>query len=255
MLIDGHVHLYSDVDRRAFLSRAAANFASVGRQAGLAPAPCALFMAETPLETGFDGLVSGRDVPAGWQMDPLPYDPLGLRLEGPEAQVLLLIAGRQIITAEKLEVIAVGYRSSALDDQPLDRVLAGLQAEERPAILPWGAGKWLGARGKRIASLVSGGLPRGVFLGDNGGRPVGWPAPDVLGACGPVLPGSDPLPVPGGWRDVGRYGFHLPDPIDPERPAQAIISALWALTEQPKIVGWRIGILAFAARQIQLRLS
>ncbi|WP_299567647.1 hypothetical protein [uncultured Sulfitobacter sp.] len=255
MLIDGHVHLYPDVDRHAFFSTAAANLTMAGKQAGVDPGPCVLLMAETPQETSFDDLTAGRGVPTGWQAAVLPGGPPAIRMEGPEAQVVVLIPGRQIITKERIEVIAVGYRGTALDDRSLDHVLATLRAEQRPAILPWGAGKWLGGRGARIAALVSGGLPKGVFLGDNGGRPVGWPAPGVFRAAGPVLPGSDPLPVPGGWRDVGRYGFFLPGVIDPAHPTRAVITALLTLTQQPTVIGRRISMPAFALRQIRLRAS
>ncbi len=255
MLIDGHVHLYPGVDPNAFLSAAAANLMAAGRRAGLNSGSCALLITETPRETGFDDLAAGRGVPAGWRVEQLPGDPLAIRLHGPDAQMLVLVAGRQIVCAERLEVLAIGYRGAMLDGQPLDAVLAALRAEGRPAILPWGAGKWLGARGARIAALVSAGLPQGVFLGDNGGRPVGWPAPAVFGAAGLVLPGSDPLPISGGWRDVGRYGFHLPGAIDPACPARSILAALCALTHQPTIIGRRIGLPEFVARQIRLRVS
>ncbi|TYB89489.1 hypothetical protein [Oceaniovalibus sp. ACAM 378] len=255
MLIDGHVHLYPGVDRGAFLSAAAHNLATAGRRAGLNTEPFALLLTETPRETGFDDLTAGRDVPLGWRVELLPDDPLAIRLHGPDTQALVLVAGRQIVSAERLEVLAIGYRGAALDGQPLDDVLRTLRAEGRPAILPWGAGKWLGARGARIAALVSDGLPTGVFLGDNGGRPLGWPAPGVFAAAGLVLPGSDPLPVFGAWRDVGRYGFHLSDAIDPARPARSILSALLALRHQPTIIGRRVALPGFVARQIRLRVS
>lgn len=255
MLIDGHVHLYPGIERGAFLSAAATNLAEAGRHAGLETGPSVLLMAETRRETGFDDLATGRDVPMGWRAGVLPDDPLAIRMHGPHDQVLVIVAGRQIITAERLEVIAPGFRGAALDGQPLDDVLASLKAERCPAILPWGAGKWLGARGARIAAMVSSGLPKGIFLGDNGGRPVGWPTPGIFGAAGIFLPGSDPLPVPGGWRDVGGYGFYLPDAIDMARPAQSILTAIWGLKEQPKVIGGRIGMLTFVARQIRMRAS
>ncbi len=212
-------------------------------------------MTETPHETGFDDLAAGSGVPVGWRVELFSDDPLAIRLHGPGAQMLLLVAARQIVSAERLEVLAIGCRDAMLDGQPLDDVLAALRTERRCAILPWGAGKWLGARGARIAALVSAGLPPGVFLGDNGGRPVGWPAPTGFGAAGLVLPGSDPLPISGGWRDVGSYGFYLPDAIDPARPTQSIMDALLALTHQPTIIGRRVGIPGFIARQIRLRVS
>lgn len=254
VLIDGHAHLYPGVATAAFLSTAASNLVAAGQQAGLGNGPCALLLTETPRETAFEDLAGGRTIPEGWRVESLPDDPLALRLHGPDAQTVVVVAGRQIVTAERIEVLGIGFRDATQDGQPLDAVLAALRGDGSPAILPWGAGKWSGARGRRIGDLVAAGLPPGVFLGDNGGRPVGWPAPAVFTAAGCILPGSDPLPVPGGWREIGRYGFHLPD-IDPACPARSIRIALSALSQQPTIIGRRVGWSQFVARQIRLRVS
>lgn len=255
MLIDSHVHMYSGVDRNAFLHAAFNNLTQAGRRAGLSDKQCVLIMTETPLETGIDDLISGCKLPSDWTVTLLPDDPLVVQLNGSASQTLLLLAGRQITTAERIEVLAIGYREKELDGEPIDHVLGALRAAKRPVILPWGAGKWIGPRGAKIVALVENGLPQGVFLGDNGGRPIGFPQPTAFAKAAVVLPGSDPLPVSGCWHDVGRYGFHLPATFDPARPAQSIISALWDLDIQPKVIGRRVGFFSFLIRQIRLRLS
>jgi hypothetical protein len=86
------------------------------------------------------------------------------------------------------------------------RAAAGLAA------VPWGAGKWLGRRGRVLSDLLESIDDPGVFLGDNGGRPSGWRPRHFAAAARRgvrLLPGSDPLPFPGEHRSLAATGFRL----------------------------------------------
>jgi hypothetical protein len=149
---------------------------------------------------------------------------------------LALIAGRQLLSREGVEVLALGLDPGqplagvADRAEPAADLLAGALAAGALGVLPWGLGKWLGARGARIAALAA--QPRFAehprfFLGDVAQRAWPWPEP-ALFAAHRVLAGSDPLPVPGAGSRVARYGLRVEGEFDPEAPARSLLSALAA---------------------------
>ena len=90
-------------------------------------------------------------------------------------------------------------------------------------VIPWAVGKWLGKRGRILADILEAESGRGLYLGDNGGRPFFWRnIPHFRQAHGlgmPVLPGSDPLPFPSEISRVGSFGFRIPGTISNDQPA------------------------------------
>lgn len=255
MLIDSHVHLYPAFDRARLLAAAAANLAAAARGLGGPAGAGVLFLTETCRDEAFAEMAAGQGVPDGWRVEGFAEDPQALRLLGQGGVELLIVAGRQLVSAERLEVLAVGHRDTAPDGRPAAEILAGLRAAGVPAILPWGVGKWIGARGRLVAELVAAAPGPGLLLGDNAGRPLGWATPPLFRTGLPVLPGSDPLPVSGADVEAGRYGFVLEGAPDPVRPAADIRARLMAMTAQPVRFGRRTGPLGFVRRQTQLRLQ
>ncbi|WP_095588103.1 hypothetical protein [Actibacterium ureilyticum] len=249
VLIDGHVHIYPDFDLSTFLDAASRNFP--GRRG-------CLLLTETARDHAFAALRDAQGLPAGWQVQTFADDPAALCLRGKDA-VLWVIAGYQLVSAEGIEVLTVCTTDRWPDGLTLDEIMARLAEAGRPAILPWGVGKWIGRRGQILADLLDRGVPPGVHLGDNAGRPGFWHEPPLFArarAAGlAVLPGSDPLPVPGGDRDPGRFGFTLSGAISDSAPAQDIAARLVGLTAQPAMFGTRTGSLSFLRQQIQLRMK
>lgn len=254
MLIDTHVHLYPAFDTARFFAATVQNLTDAARSRGLPEGPGGIFLTETVREEAFAGLAAGQGLPPGWQVSVPEADPHALWLTGPGQERLLVVAGRQLISAEGLEVLAIGTRDTAPDGLPVSEILSALAASGRPAILPWGAGKWMGARGKVIAALAREAAPGGWLWGDNAGRPRGWPDPAVF-KTRPVLPGTDPLPLAAAEAEAGRYGIVLEGALDPARPAEDICARLIALTAQPPMFGTRTGPLGFVTRQVQLRMG
>ncbi len=83
---------------------------------------------------------------------------------------LNVIAGRQLVTRERLEVLALGTTAPLRDGEPMEATLAAVRDVGAAAVLPWGVGKWLGARGAVVARVLADPAWRDVFLGDNGNR-------------------------------------------------------------------------------------
>ena len=245
--IDGHVHLYPEADLGRLFTAARDNLTRACPRA----TAIGLLLTETARDDAFAALASGSGVPPGWSVRSFPEDSAALEVDDGAGRPLLLVAGRQIVTAEGLEVLAPATALRFADGRPVAEVLAELHAAGAPAILPWGLGKWLGARGGRVTELFAVG-GAGLLAGDNAGRPPFWPRPAVFDRA-PMLPGTDPLPVPGAETDVGRYGFVLEGGLDPQRPAADLAARLFALASQPAVIGRRQGLGQVIARQRALR--
>ena len=67
---------------------------------------------------------------------------------------VLVIAGRQIVSAERIEVLALGTRTQIPDGQPLAATIDAVRADGALAVLPWGFGKWWGARGRMVDAYL-----------------------------------------------------------------------------------------------------
>jgi hypothetical protein len=64
------------------------------------------------------------------------------------------------------------------------------------------------------------------FIGDSANRPVFWPEPEQFGIARENgirnLPGSDPLPVKNGYKNVGRAGILVKHQINPDDPVTSL---------------------------------
>lgn len=256
-LIDSHVHIYSHFDVAAFLNTAYRRMSQAIAKTKNENATLVLMLTETAQDDAFDRLATGTLRPDGWTVQAFANDQSALRVRNGPRQ-LLLIAGRQIVTKERVEVLALGTVARFEDGQGLDEVLAHLLATRTSAVLPWGVGKWFGPRGARVRALLkSQNGAQGVMFGDNGGRPLGWPRPSIfreaLSRNVPVVPGSDPLPIIGAERDVGGFTFLLSGEVDLDKPGIGISRLLFALRGQPRVIGRRKGLLRVIRDQLKLR--
>lgn len=256
--LDAHVHLYPGADPTRALAAGWDNLDSAARAAGYLPDTYCLLLTETERDDAFGALADGRLAPQGWTIRPLSDDRAALQAtRRQDNATLLIVAGRQIVTQERIEVLALATTRRIADGRPIRTVLDELRHHEIPADLPWGVGKWFGARGRTVATLLAGADTGGLMLGDNAGRPVGWRTPPLFGKAAtrglPVLPGSDPLPLPGTEREIGSFGCLIEGDLDPDRPAADLRARLFALRSQPIEIGRRRGPRAVIAEQIALR--
>jgi hypothetical protein len=260
LLVDAHVHFHPCFSWERFLNAAAANFAVARRQLDLGEgtAGC-LMLTESAGVHAFRRLRARleRASVSGWDAAPASDD-CAVVLRGARGDVMLLVAGRQIVTAEKLEVLALGSDRDFVDGLPIRDVLARVSEEGAVPVIPWGFGKWWFGRGRVLRGLIEGGLPYRFFLGDNGGRPqlsVSSPLFEAARARGiPVLPGSDPLPFDDQVSRAGGYGFELAgEDIPVTRPTVRIREALLRLSLQPRVFGRRETLAGFVRSQIRMQ--
>jgi hypothetical protein len=169
-----------------------------------------------------------------------------------------VIAGRQVVTRERLEVLALGTVAPLRDGESIETTLGAVRDAGAAAVLPWGVGKWLGARGAIVARVLADPQWADVFLGDNGNRLTLGPEPPHLTtarrAGRGVLPGSDPLPLPGEETRVGSYGFAVEVALDTLRPAAALLTLLKSGAAFVTF-GRRTALPRFIGRQLALKLK
>lgn len=215
-LIDAHVHFHPCFDVVQFIDIAHRNFARAAATRQYTDFAAFLLLVETAGAHWFDELAEHEQrnavIGAGWNVRATGH-PCQLKLIGGEQRELNVVSGYQIVTAEKLEVLALGSRDRIRDGLPIEEVLRRVRAANALAVVPWGFGKWLGSRGKIVQALVDTAEPVGFFLGDNSNRLAGFPEPAIFGrarAAGiEVLPGTDPLPFPKEAGRAGSAGFAL----------------------------------------------
>ncbi|WP_291737850.1 hypothetical protein [Leisingera sp. F5] len=222
-LVDAHVHLHACFDPPEFLDAASGNFSRLCHGLDLpASTPGVLLFTQSRGADAFGGLRPGHL--RGWTIDETA-EPVSLRASK-DGQTLALIAGRQIVTGEGLEVLAYGAAGPFPDGEPIERAIERvLDAGGAPA-LPWGFGKWSGARGRVIRRIANdhARFPF-LFFGDNAGRPALWSRPRLFGEVEQlrraILPGTDPLPFRGELHKVGRLAFVANDGLSLTHPFQS----------------------------------
>lgn len=260
-LVDAHVHLHQLFPLADAFDAAAGHFRRWARELALPDGwvGC-LMLAENEGEARFRHLQRrGLGPDAGeWSVRPTAED-VSLLVCHADRPRFALIAGRQVVTADHLEVLTLGTAEPLANGSPIEGAIDHAAAEQAIAVLPWGFGKWWARRGARLARLLgSESGSRRFFLGDNGGRPHHFPAPPLLrrGASRGIwnLPGSDPLPLPGDASRTGSYGFLLPALPDLERPFAQIRHVVGNLNAQPHLFGRRAGLLHFLRAQTALRV-
>jgi hypothetical protein len=239
IFIDAHVHIHNCFDLDAFFDAAYGNFRAEAKQGGMELGSAFLLLTEGGRQHWFRQLQENGNLARNWRALPTG-EPISLRLERRDRPGLrmYLAAGRQIVTAEKLEVLALLSGSIFEDGKPLGRTVAEVrQADGLPA-LPWGAGKWLGARKRVLTDYLGRHGEEDLFLADNGCRPSFWPFPLYARKAGPrLLAGSDPLPFPWEARRAGSFGISLRGDIDEGAPAASLRELLRDRWQRPQPYG------------------
>lgn len=262
-ILDAHVHIHDCFDISDFLDHAYENF----RQAvdtGEAPGQfnAALLLTESCGANWFDTLRNsagdGDHFPwNNWRITTNDENQ-SLTATSKAGQELSIIAGKQIVTAENLEILALGYATDIEDGLPIEDVIATVQEAGALCILPWGFGKWTGKRGQIVREILQKDLGSNFFIGDNAGRLALWPAPAEFESAARknirILPGSDPLPYKEQVSSVGRFGLMLERGIDKDRPFADIHKALLDEKVAIRPFGSLEELLPFVKYQVAMQL-
>lgn len=248
--VDGHVHLHPEHSLARVYTRAVRRFARV------APGTRGVLML-TQTTRAREELETFADEPRGWTYEPLEPGLSGLARH-PERGEVILVHGLQIVTRDRLEVLGLAMSVPVFDQLDTRETIAAVLDGEGFPVLPWGVGKWWGTRGSLVEDLIRDAGNGDLALGDNAGRPWGWPKPKHFTLAEergiPVLPGSDPLAIPGHQTRPARFGFLASTTLDPLAPAASLRTWLKGLNTSPASIGRRTDPVSFVLDQTSIRV-
>ncbi|MDW7772674.1 MAG: hypothetical protein SCH71_07260 [Desulfobulbaceae bacterium] len=263
LLIDAHVHIYNCFDPAALFSAAARNFRIRARRMGVETSSSFILLLTEKQEDNRFAALSGEasDIggpgsgPESWQIS-MTAEKECLVLTGNDHDKIFLIAGRQTVSREGLEVLALLTGAEFDDGLPASSLIKKIRDAGGVPVIPWAFGKWSGVRGRVLRRLLemSG---DDFFLGDNGGRPSCLPVPGLLrrekerGRA--VISGSDPLPLPGEESRVGSFGIYVDAGLDAAAPVRQLKSLLAGTSSRFRSYGDPMPFFRFARNQCLLR--
>jgi hypothetical protein len=242
VFVDAHAHLHPCYDLRTYLGAAHRNVSRAARTVASMDdgAVGALLLAEGRGEGAFERLQSLAHTASGsWTVQPTS-EPDSLLVHESGVLRLVIMAGRQVVTAEGVEVLGLLTGRAIADGMPLRDTVDALHHGDAVVVLPWGFGKWTMRRGRLVASCMR--AHAGIIsLGDNGGRLAAAGTPALFAEARqlgvPILPGSDPLPFMGQERRIGSFGFVADTALALARPAEGLRRWLQAHRVQPPVYG------------------
>jgi len=265
IVVDAHAHLYPGFGVCSFLRGASANLSeAVTGEALHAQSTCVVFLLSTPAGNGFRRLKEAierekQDCIGAENSVNVPEERVSMCLTLRHGgQTLVVIAGRQIVSRDRLEVLALGTRQRFEEGQSTETLIRKVSREGAIPVLPWGVGKWLGRRGRLVEELIEDSTLPPFFLGDSANRPAFWPRPSQFRRAEERgiknLPGSDPLPFPHEARCVGRSGVVLNGSLDLRNPAQDLKRKLLDPSTSFQQFGRRETPIRFVRNQLKMQL-
>ena len=229
--LDAHAHVYPFHDVPRLL------LAALDHMPRVAPADLrVLCLAERADCSFFQSLAQDEIRLPGDRWRIAAWDPAGgVKIRHlPDHRDLWVVAGRQIVSAERIEVCALFGDEPIEDGKPAREIIRAILASGGLPALDWAPGKWLFARGRLVRQLVAEFPPAQLLLVDTSLRPIGWPAPRLYAQARKhgraVLAGSDPLPFAGEETRAGAYHcvFSIPALEDAARIVSPLKAALAA---------------------------
>ncbi len=237
LIADTHIHLYPCYDLITAFNNLRLNLQQ------LAPnAVRAAFFTERSDCDYFAGIRDGsvKVVSNDFRNEPLD-EKEGLVLIDKDGSLLYLFAGRQIVSAERVEILALTTDMTIDDGMPAQDVINAVIGSGGVPVLSWAPGKWMFKRKKVISELIHSFSPDKLLIGDTSLRPTLWMEPLLMRKAVKkgfsVIAGSDPLPFIGEENYLGKYGSIINGPFDKNKP----IASIRNLLTSPEVIKSRVG--------------
>jgi len=231
IFVDPHVHIHSCFPLHKFFDAACVNFAAQAYEHDITEFGGVLLLTESQGDDWFNWLAKmadeGEPIRNGyWEAWTVSRteEKSSLILRSHRGEELVLVAGRQIVTKEKLEVSALLTETVFPDGASLAITVEAIRDSGGLPMVLWGVGKWSGERGKILSKFLSSQMSEEFFLGDHSGRPRFLPYPEQFIQAEQqgvrILPGSDPLPLRSEYYRPGSAGFSIAAEVSEHTPAE-----------------------------------
>ena len=264
LMADAHVHFRPNYDIKTFLDAAWKNFSFVSGKLTGQSVPFAgfLLLTETLSEKRFPEWIQAADSGqnfGGW-MPVKTGDDGCLQFTDFRGRELYVVAGWQIVTSERLEILSLFCSQPVPDGLPLETSWKMILDLKGVPVIPWGFGKWSGTRKKKLIRFLENSENRPVFLGTTRHRPKIFLETKLFRIaaqnCLSVFPGSDTLPMKGEEQMAGSFGLmiHHSGFITPDTPATALRSMLMAPSVSFSGYGQSETWIGFVINQVRLRI-
>ncbi len=269
IVADTHVHVYRGYDVAVALRHGLRNLTGLARRCGeggedpeLKDTLLALFLAEAQGSHLFEDLRQGRleDQLAGWSIEPAgedcalwvkPPEPTARDSSAPDAERFLLVAGRQLVTEERLEVLALATDADLPRTSDLQAAIEAVRGVGGVPVLSWAPGKWSFQRGEMVASVIEASSPGVLLIGDSSLRSRASEPSLMVRARQrglKVVAGSDPLPIHGEERILGSYGIAWHGEVEMGRSVDSLRRMLLNPDIPVALVGKRSSSLGVVSR-------
>lgn len=243
IVADTHVHLYPCYNLQVALRNLVNNLGNLGGNAVRTA-----FLAERSDCHYFADIMEGKAEywGAGFEISSACEDGVVVLLERGEPS-LYLFSGRQIATAERIEILALTVDIEVTEDMPAEDVVKTVLDAGGIPVLSWAPGKWFFGRKKNVRQLIDSFGSGKLLIGDSTLRPMVWAEPLLMRVARSrgfaVVAGSDPLPFSGEEKYMGTYASVLDGPFDPDKPVTSVRKMLTTLGTRITRTGKRCGML------------
>ncbi len=255
ILCDAHVHIYPQFDLINAIKKSISNFTKIEKAKHLQNETIKIWL-----------LTEGQDYDFFTREHTLNNDlvikqtaekeSLAIINRHTNKTLLYIIAGRQIVTQDKLEICALAtlYKQQDRKLNTHDTIKSVIDFGGVPA-LNWAPGKWFFSRGKIVRDVIEKNNPESLLISETTMRPTFWPTPSLMKTAlnkgFKVIAGSDPLPFIKEENLIGSYCSLLTGELIPEKPAESIRKLLLSSTDIKRL-GKRSGPFPFASRQFKI---
>ena len=257
-LIDAHVHLRERHDPAQVMDGAVRHFERAAMRLGAGTCEGVLMLTEARGEHGFDRLAAANAPIGRWDVE-TTRDPLVIRCRRDDDRSLLIVNGRQMATRDGLEVLTLASAVEIEDGLGIEETIERGLGAGALVTLPWGFGKWTGKRKDRMLGLVRRFGPSGIALGDSAARPAGLGDGAIFELARemgvPILPGTDPLPIPGHAHRAGQYGLWLEGLLSTGTPSEDLRHRLASPLPVDATIGRRDSLVRAVMTQIRVRIG
>ncbi len=260
ILIDAHIHFHDCYDKNVFFNSAKYNFENIAKSKNCKNFQSVLCFTESYGDDAFIKLSENakKNEKVGLWKASLTENENTIKLSDVTGFNLFIVAGKQIVTLEKLEVLALGLMEEYKDGKPIKDVLKDIAEFNVLSVIPWGVGKWFSSRKQIVENLVLQNNTYPIYLGDNGNRPFFWSKPNLFKIAEEKgiynLPGSDPLPFKKEVNKPGSFGFIIDEILNEDNPFDSIYNIITTSNKQFETFGKLESPLNFLKNQVSMQI-